>query len=70
MKAYQEWKAKHMLSDIKAGEKIDVRDTEYIWCTGNVELKITTPNKPPLLFIHYEVSFSILKLTGLESQVR
>lgn len=47
-----------MLSDIKAGEKIDVRDTEYIWCTGNVEQKVTTPNKPPLLFIHYEVSLN------------
>ncbi len=55
MKAYQEWKSKHELSEIKIGAKIDVRDTEYIWCTGTIELKITAPNNPPLLFIHYEV---------------
>lgn len=32
--AYKEWKDKHQLKDCKAGDKIDVRDTEYIWCVG------------------------------------
>ena len=41
---------------VKAGEKVDVRDTEYIWCSGIVELKISTMNRYPLLYIHYEVS--------------
>ncbi len=27
---------------LKAGDKIDVRDTEFIWCKGVVELKIST----------------------------
>lgn len=31
-----------------------MRDTEYIWCVGIVELKITSQNRPPLLYIHYE----------------
>ena len=39
---------------IKAGDKVDVRDTEHIWCVGFVELKITTLNRPPLLYIHFE----------------
>lgn len=53
--AYKEWKTQHILSKIvKAGEKVDVRDTEYIWCSGVIELKITTLNRLPLLYIHYE----------------
>ena len=34
---YLEWRKSHSLLNIKIGEKIDVRDTEYIWCTGSVE---------------------------------
>lgn len=56
MKAYKLWKAKHVLQDVKAGDKIDVRDTEYIWCVGTVELKISTSNHSPVLYIHYEVT--------------
>lgn len=58
MKTYKKWKASHQLTDIKAGDKIDIRDTEYIWCVGTVELKITTQNHPPVLYIHYEVIIS------------
>lgn len=48
MQAYLEWKAKHLIcqsdgkTTVKAGDKIDVRDTEYIWCIGEVELKVST----------------------------
>jgi hypothetical protein len=73
---YKEWKAKHVISfdskAVKAGDKIDVRDTEYIWCSGEVELKIYTLNRSPLLYIHYEVSL-ILKVywfLGLEQKIR
>jgi hypothetical protein len=31
-----------------------VRDTEFIWCKGTVELKITSSKHEPLLYIHYE----------------
>jgi hypothetical protein len=63
------------LKTIAAGQRIDVRDTEYIWCTGIVELKITHINKPPLLYIHYEVNsrslFScILLCVGMEQKIR
>jgi hypothetical protein len=45
VKSYKEWKDKHKLKDCKAGDKIDVRDTEFIWCVGQVELKITSKNR-------------------------
>ena len=41
---YKEWKQKHKLTLCKVGEKIDVRDTEYIWCVAILELKITSLN--------------------------
>jgi hypothetical protein len=31
-----------------------VLDTEHIWCSAIVELKIKTASKKPLLYIHYE----------------
>ena len=54
---YQQWKLKQQLVEVKAGDKVDVRDTEYIWCIGTVELKIASAGHPPVLYIHYEVSF-------------
>jgi aminopeptidase-like protein len=58
IESYKIWKQKHVLcppgSTIKAGDKLDVRDTEYIWCIGFVELKISTLDRPPLLYIHYD----------------
>lgn len=52
--AYREWKNKHQINaEIKVGEKVDIRDTEYIWCVGTVEVKIKTINHIPLLYVHY-----------------
>jgi len=39
---------------VKAGDKIDVRDTEFIWCIGRVELIITSLSREQLYYIHYE----------------
>lgn len=36
------------------GEKVDVRDTEYIWLVGTVKIKIEGANRDSLLVIHYE----------------
>lgn len=59
IKQYKEWKDKHVMHKkdrvVKVGDKVDVRDTEHIWCVGQVELKISTANRVPLLYIHYEV---------------
>lgn len=58
IETYKVWKQKHVLcrsgTTIKAGDKVDVRDTEYVWCTGIVELKISTLNRPALLYINFE----------------
>lgn len=59
VESYKQFKDKHKMhlpgKLLKAGDKIDVRDTEFIWCKGVVELKISTQNRHPLLYIHYEV---------------
>jgi hypothetical protein len=40
---------------VKPETRLDVLDTEHIWCTAVVELKINTvESKTPLLLIHYE----------------
>jgi hypothetical protein len=35
LSAYKLWKEKHVIvQPLKVGDKVDVRDTEHIWCTG------------------------------------
>ena len=52
---YFKWKDSHRLKNIKIGDKVDVRDTEYIWCIGSVEKILRSKyNYPDLLYIHYE----------------
>jgi len=52
------WAKKHAveLDNIKAGTKIDVLDTEYIWCSAMIELKISLNevDGKPLLLVHYD----------------
>lgn len=48
------------MTDVKAGDKIDIKDTEHVWCIGTIELKISSQNHYPLLYIHYEVSDNII----------
>lgn len=54
LKLREEWKTKHTIKDIRVGDKLDVRDTEYVWCKAVVEMKIVSENRKPLLYIHYE----------------
>ena len=42
VKSHDEWQDKIKLKEIKVGDQIDVRDTEFIWCIGIVELRITS----------------------------
>ena len=44
----------HIVKEVKAGDKLDVRDTEYVWCKAVVELKIISKKRKPLLYVHYE----------------
>lgn len=52
---YFKWKRSHWVKTIKIGEKVDVRDTEYIWCSGNVEKILKSKyNCADLYYIHYD----------------
>lgn len=52
---YQDWKESHNLKAVKIGDRIDVRDTEYIWWTGAVEKILKSKyNWADLLYIHYD----------------
>jgi hypothetical protein len=54
MKNHKEWLGKHRVRDVKPGQKLDVLDTEHIWCVAEVELKITGEKREPLLYLHYD----------------
>ena len=51
---FEEWIQRTLLGEVKAGQRIDIKDTEHVWCVGQVELKFTSKSRPPLLYIHYE----------------
>jgi hypothetical protein len=54
-KQYLEWKKSHTLIDVSIGDKVDIRDTEYIWCSGSVERILKSRyNCADLYFVHYE----------------
>ena len=44
----------YRLDNVEVGDRVDVRDTEYIWLQGLVKIKIECANKEPLLVVHYE----------------
>mmetsp|Transcript_2644 Transcript_2644/g.2771 ORF Transcript_2644/g.2771 Transcript_2644/m.2771 type:complete len:325 (-) Transcript_2644:367-1341(-) len=51
---HTKWINGRKLVDIEVGAKVDVCDTEHIWCTGVVKLKVERPSRVPRLLIHYE----------------
>ena len=53
-KLHKEWVEARKLENVEPGTKVDVRDTEYIWCEGTVKIKVECPNRDPLLVVHYE----------------
>ena len=54
MLKYQKWLESHKVDSVKAGDKLDVNDTENIWCRATVELVVKTQNRKNLLYVHYE----------------
>jgi hypothetical protein len=52
------WQLERKLDKAEVGDKVDVRDTDYIWCVGEVKMIIEAANKEPLLAIHY-ISWSM-----------
>lgn len=54
MKKYKDWIQSHIVTSVKTGEKLDVCDTEHIWCKATIELVIKTIERKDLLYLHYE----------------
>jgi hypothetical protein len=54
MQKNQKWVESHDITSVKVGDKIDVLDTEYIWCKATIELIIKENNHQDLLYLHYE----------------
>lgn len=48
--------AKKNLKTVEVGQKVDVRNPEYIWCVGIIKkISYRQENNCKILFIHYEV---------------
>ncbi|TNV74237.1 hypothetical protein FGO68_gene2201 [Halteria grandinella] len=41
-------------ANLEPGMKVDIRDTEYVWCTGLLKIKVECANREPLVIVHYE----------------
>jgi len=54
MKKYHEWVNSHKVTSVQAGEKLDVCDTEYIWCKATVEIVVKSAHRKDMLYLHYE----------------
>ncbi len=55
LEKHQKWIDQHEVKKILAGQKLDVLDTEHIWCQALVELKLqVSESEVPLLLIHYD----------------
>jgi hypothetical protein len=53
--SYIKWRQEHRVKNIKIGDRIDVRDTEYIWCSGAVEKILRSKyNCADLYYVHYD----------------
>lgn len=50
--AWQE-KRRMNLREITVGDRVDVRDTEYIWCVGRIVTLYRKAGQPSELLIHY-----------------
>jgi hypothetical protein len=42
------------LNNVEVGDKVDLRDTEYIWLVGTVKFKIECVGREPLIAVHYD----------------
>ena len=48
------WQLSKKLEKVEIGDKLDVRDTGYIWCSATVTMIIESINHDPILAIHYD----------------
>lgn len=50
---FKAWKQKKEVDNVSVGTKLDVLDTEGVWCKGEVKLVVDYGDKAPMLLIHY-----------------
>jgi len=43
-----------VVKNVKPGDKLDVCDTEYIWCKATVELVVKSKIRKDLIYLNYE----------------
>ena len=41
-------------NELQIGDRVDVRDADYIWCKGVIRLIVESAKREPVLLIHYE----------------
>lgn len=51
---FRTWQLSKKVGDFKVGDRIDVRDTGYIWCIGVIKMIVESISQEPILAIHYE----------------
>ena len=51
---FKTWQLKKKLDKVEVDDKVDVRDTDYIWCIGTVTMVVESMNHEPIIAIHYE----------------
>jgi hypothetical protein len=50
---YKVWKKSQKVENLIIGDKLDVKDTENVWCVGEVKEIIKNGKNKDILFIHY-----------------
>lgn len=53
MRLTAKWNEEKKLKNTKVGMKIDALDTEGVWCSAFIRLKIDNGEKDPFLYVHY-----------------
>lgn len=51
---FVKWQLSKKVDKIEVGDKLDVRDTGYIWCSASVTMIVESVGNDPILVIHYD----------------
>ena len=52
--ALASWQKGKTLGKLQVGTKVDIRDKNYIWCLGTVNLIVESAQREPLLVVRFE----------------
>lgn len=54
VKQFSIWKMQKEVRSLKVGDKVDVRDADFIWCVATVILVVEAVDKPTIACVHLE----------------